>query len=63
MIAITGETTRRYGLGGHRNHASELLRIHTVRTLTSPFEVSYLAYSAILLRRGVPVGVVYAGIT
>ena len=26
-----------------------------------PFEVSYSAFSVILLRRGVPVGVVYAG--
>ena len=32
-----------------------------VEFVVGPFEVSYSAFSAILLRRGVPVGVVYAG--
>ena len=48
-----------------RQAPSELLRIHTictpVKSVAGPFEVSYWAFSAIVVRRGVPVGVVYAG--
>ena len=52
------------GLGGHRNHQScslSTLSACPFKSVVRTLEVSYLALSAILLRRGVPVGVAYTG--
>ena len=58
VMLDTGKLSVDTGLGGHRNCQSCSVSVPSARPFKSM--VGTLAFSAILLLRGVPVGVVYA---